>query len=452
MLADSPFTNRTAGEREAGARCPHCATTIAHGEEIVACMRCGAVHHVVCWHSQDGCGSFECAPARRLLSENRAVDLRISVDDVARVQPAPRPVVVPVSYFPGNTAARDTVQSRRWSRLAIAAVILGVAGIPLFGVPGLIAILLGSLALGGIHHTRQRGIGLAVTGILLGLADAVGWIIVIYYLNGGGGHLTISLDEFEPDADALNHMAPAIARSVRANVLVETRTGGLLGGMGIGSGVILQIENGSALIVTNRHVVDPKFAAQESTSEKGGLPDGHLQVKLIGQPTHPGRVVWIAPDGVDLALISVDVDGTGAQAATWKPKTELVIGSEVFTIGNPQHLDWSHTRGSISQLRLQKRGPRQVHVIQTDAALNPGNSGGGLYDKSGTLIGINTWTHDKRSSEGLGFAIALDSLLELDPPGVHAAHAEPAKTKEISAGQNGDKVHADEDSSDETPP
>jgi serine protease Do len=146
------------------------------------------------------------------------------------------------------------------------------------------------------------------------------------------------------------------------------------------------------------------------------------------------------------------VDGTGAQAATWKPKTELVIGSEVFTIGNPQHLDWTHTRGSISQLRLQKRGARQVHVIQTDAALNPGNSGGGLYDKSGTLIGINTWTNDKRFSEGLGFAIALDSLLELDPPGVHAAEALPTKTKEVSVGHNGDKDHADEDSSDETPP
>ena len=44
-------------------------------------------------------------------------------------------------------------------------------------VTGLIAILLGSLALGGIHHTRQRGTGLAVTGILLGLADTVGWIV-----------------------------------------------------------------------------------------------------------------------------------------------------------------------------------------------------------------------------------------------------------------------------------
>ena len=107
-----------------------------------------------------------------------------------------------------------------------------------------------------------------------------------------------------------------------------------------------------------------------------------------------------------------------------------MIGSEVFTIGNPQHLDWTHTRGSISQLRLQHRGLRQVHVIQTDAPLNPGNSGGGLYDKSGTLIGINTWTNDKRFSEGLGFAIALDTLLELDPPGVHAEKEAPAKEED----------------------
>ena len=140
-----------------------------------------------------------------------------------------------------------------------------------FGVvTGLVAILLGSLALGGIHHTRNAARGLAVTGILLGLADTVGWMFCSSFIYGGGGHLTISLDEFEPDADALNHMAPAIARSVRANALVETKIGaGLLGGMGIGSGVILQIEHGSALIVTNRHVVDPKFAGPGIDHEQG---------------------------------------------------------------------------------------------------------------------------------------------------------------------------------------
>jgi serine protease Do len=55
-------------------------------------------------------------------------------------------------------------------------------------------------------------------------------------------------------------------------------------------------------------------------------------------------------------------------------------------------------------------------VIQTQAAINPGNSGGGLYDKEGYLIGINTWTSDKSISEGIGFAIAMESLLELVPP------------------------------------
>jgi serine protease Do len=245
---------------------------------------------------------------------------------------------------------------------------------------------------------------------------------------GAGRHLAISLDEFEPDADALNHMAPAVARSARANVLVEMKSGGLLGGTSIGSGVILQIEHGSALIVTNRHVVDPKFQGQESGDEKAGLPDSELQVKLVGQLAHPGRVVWIAPGGIDLALISVEVDGTGARAAAWKPKTKLEIGSEVFTMGNPQNLVGTLTSGSISQLRLQKLGSRQVHVIQISAALNPGNSGGGLYDKSGALLGINTWISDRRFGEGqgLGFAIALDSLLELDPPGVHANAEEKA--------------------------
>jgi S1-C subfamily serine protease len=430
MLTDSPFSNRTAGDREAGARCPHCAATIAYGEEVAACMRCGAVHHVVCWQSKDGCGSFECAPARRALSGNRQPELRITVDDVARVQPPPRPVIVPASYFPGATVGHDPLEPRRWSRLAIVALIAGVAAFPLFG---LLAILLGSLALGGIHHTRQRGTGLAVTGILLGLAATLGWIFLLFFYTGGGGQRTISLDGFEPDKDALNHMAPAVARSARANVLVETKMSGLLGGTAIGSGVILQIENGSALIVTNRHVVDPKFQGQESGSEKDSLPDSNLKVKLVGQAPHPGRVVWIAPDGIDLALIRVEVDGSEARAAAWKPKTELVIGSKVFTMGNPEHLDWTLTSGSISQLRVQNLGSRQVHVIQTSAALNPGNSGGGLYDdKSGTLIGINTWIHsDKRVGEGLGFAIALDSLLELDPPGVHAAKdAAPGAEKE----------------------
>jgi S1-C subfamily serine protease len=444
MLAESPFTNRTAGDREAGARCPHCAGTIAFGEDIAACARCGAVHHVVCWQTKDGCGTFDCAPGRRILAENRPPELRVTADDVANVKPPPRPVVVPAAYFLDRSA--PAANSKKWSRLSIAALAVAVAGPGLAVLAiggtgivsalamvggilfGIVAVLLSSLALSGIHRSRKRGMWLAVAGVPLGLASTIGWICFAAYSAGLGGHLGISLDEFEPDLDALNHMAGAVARSARANVLVETKFGsGLLGGTGIGSGVILQIEHGSALIVTNRHVVDPKFAGQDSHDAKGGLPDSHLQVKLVGQSAHPGQVVWIAPEGVDLALIRVDVDGTGANAADWKPKTKLEIGSEVFTMGNPQHLDWTLTDGKISNLWYQHCGSRQVHVIQISAALNPGNSGGGLYDKSGALIGINTWTNDKRYSEGLGFAISLDSLLDLNPPEVHVAGDPPAE-------------------------
>ncbi len=56
-------------------------------------------------------------------------------------------------------------------------------------------------------------------------------------------------------------------------------------------------------------------------------------------------------------------------------------------------------------------------MIQTDAKINPGHSGGGLYDRDGYLLGINTWTtQDKRVSEGLGFSISFQSLVDLLPP------------------------------------
>jgi S1-C subfamily serine protease len=435
MLADSSFTNRFARDREAGARCPHCGGNISYGDEIAACLHCGSVHHVVCWHSHDGCGSYDCAPARRILSDNGQAALRVTVDEVTRVQPPPpRPVMMPNGCFPSGTSG-DTPQRRSWSGLAIAAFVVALAGIPLFGiVTGLVAVLLGSLALGGIDHTRRRGTGLAVTGILLGLTDSVAWIVLLGWFFtsfAGRGQVAISLDDFEPNIESLNHMAPIIARSVRANALVESTMGsGILAGTAIGSGVIMQIENGSALIVTNRHVVDPNFTGREAGGEKPALPDGKLEVKLIGQMARPGHVVWMAPDGIDLALISVEVEGNEARAALWKPKSysELKVGSVVFTIGNPEHLDWSYTRGSISQTRNLRRGLHQVHVIQTDAALNHGNSGGGLYDSdSGKLIGINTWTNDKTVSEGIGFAISLDELLELKPPGLRVADEPPPK-------------------------
>ena len=303
-------------------------------------------------------------------------------------------------------------QPPRVNKMAVAALVVGVLGIPLFGLlTGFVAILLGSLAVGTIQRTRQRGVGLAITGILLGVADMVGWLILLaVMLSQPDVHLDIQ--GFEPNEAALENLAPNVRRAMMANAWIETR-GALNVFGGIGSGVVLQINNGEALLVTNRHVVDPNFESDlgRQAGDKPGPAD--LSVRLVGQPPQVGRVVWVAPDSIDLALLTVPVAAPRVQAALWRRNFPLKVGLSVFAVGNPQGLGWTQTGGVISQLRTLRTGRRELRIIQTSAAINPGNSGGGLYTEEGLLIGIVTWTNDKRFSEGLSFAIALDELLDL---------------------------------------
>ena len=85
---------------------------------------------------------------------------------------------------------------------------------------------------------------------------------------------------------------------------------------------------------------------------------------------------------------------------------------------------------------MQQRGTRQIRIIQTDAALNHGNSGGGLYDKSGKLIGINTWIDGNQASKGLGFSISLASLLDLHPPGLRVPGKKAAEKPATKPAEN----------------
>jgi serine protease Do len=308
--------------------------------------------------------------------------------------------------------------------LAIASFVCALAGIPLFGIiTGLVAVVLAVIALGAIRVTSQRGLGLALSGLFLGLADVVGWIVLLSVMLPWGGHdfhPDLHFSELPPDLSVIQELEPALQRAMRANVVIERHTGlAALGGKAVGSGVILQISGGEALIVTNRHVVDDDFpSSRAGTSDAGHLTRlGRMSVSMLGQSQAEGRVVWLAPGQIDLALIRTKCRESGpARDAAWQRGRPMKVGATVFAIGNPYRLGWTHTQGVISQMRTQDFDLHQVRVIQTQAAINPGNSGGGLYDHDGFLLGINTWTADKSKSEGIGFAIALDSLLELAPP------------------------------------
>ena len=161
---------------------------------------------------------------------------------------------------------------------------------------------------------------------------------------------------------------------------------GGLPGMALGSGFII---DPSGLIVTNSHVVAD--AAEISVT----LHDGtRLPAKLVGSD---------AP--TDLALLKVETDKP-LTAAHWGDSESVEVGDWVVAIGNPFGLGGSVTAGILSaRARDIQQGPYDEY-LQTDAAINRGNSGGPLYDASGAVIGINTAIYSPTGgSVGIGFAI-----------------------------------------------
>lgn len=407
-----PHSYTIAGDRESGVLCPHCDVEIELGDKTLACRDCGNVQHWTCWQAADGCGAWECAPAQASSAGSGEV-LRISSEELDVARPL-APAGVPNMPF-GRTIKipYDPMQPLRWNKLAIAALVVAVIGIPGFGlVTGLVAVVLGALALVGKFSFRRKGFGLAVAAILLGIVDFVGWSVYLYSA-GGGRQAAIVLDDFDLDPAALEELSPAVNRAMKANVLIQT-DGGLFA-QGIGSGVILRIHDGRALVVTNRHVVDPSFDGGASDVPDDLSSVAGLLVKMVGQTAVAADLVWMAADGIDLALIRVPMLSVDPMSALWQRDPGVRVGDDVFAVGNPHGQGWTYTGGEVSQFRRQQIGGRNMRVIQTSAAINPGNSGGGLYSDDGRLLGINTWTNDKRVAEGLGYAISFETLLDIAP-------------------------------------
>lgn len=407
-----------AGLREDGTECPQCHAEIHAGDQTTKCPQCGNVHHWNCWSEGNGCSAYECAPSRRAAESEPAGVMRISFDELAQAKPLPpsRPVIGWTSAAPLMLGNEPLNGPRRWNKLAIATLVVAILGIPLFGlITGMVAVVLGCIALAG-HSRRMKGAIVGVLGILLGVVDVAGWTIGLMLWFGSPGVSAISINDFEQDPSALDQLPGPIGRAMKSNVLIQTPTDlAHLRGEGLGSGVVVRIKEGVAWIVTNRHVVDASFAEERATNATPTIPSVKLFVKAIGQPLTPAQLVWIAPHGIDLALVTMPVTSREIMSAVWDAQPKLTVGENVFAVGNPHGLGWTHTQGSLSQLRLQSKGQQEVRVIQTSAPINPGNSGGGLYDKDGHLLGINTWTKDKRVAEGLSFSISFHTLLPLLP-------------------------------------
>jgi S1-C subfamily serine protease len=158
-------------------------------------------------------------------------------------------------------------------------------------------------------------------------------------------------------------------------------------------------------IVTNHHVIE------------GGA---RFMVTLADGTQLDARLVGSAPDK-DLAVLKVDgIDPGRLPPLALGTSGDLVVGQSTYAIGNPFGLDQTLTTGVVSGLGrtiLAKTKRRILNVIQTDAAVNPGNSGGPLLDSAGRVIGVNTAIVSPSGAyAGIGFAVPIDTVRKIVPP------------------------------------
>lgn len=164
---------------------------------------------------------------------------------------------------------------------------------------------------------------------------------------------------------------------------------------GVGSGVVFRKDG---YIVTNNHVISNANEIIVS------LSDGRtLQGTLVG-----------TDEATDIAVVKVDA--TDLPVAEFGDSDDIVVGEPAIAIGNPMGLEFqgSVTVGVISALnRTLDLIDQRVKLLQTDAAISPGNSGGALANADGKIIGINSAKLAANGVEGMGFSIPINTVKEI---------------------------------------
>lgn len=205
----------------------------------------------------------------------------------------------------------------------------------------------------------------------------------------------------------------AIAKKVQPSIVgikVEYTVNSLFGGASnataSGSGIIVT-ENG--YILTNNHVIstasaDGFYQLSEATS---------LRVYLYNDNTPYTATVVGTDELTDLAVIKIDK--TGLTPAELGNSDSVEVGAFAMAIGNPLGFESSVTTGTVSAVNreIKDSDGRKFVLIQTDAAINAGNSGGALVNSYGQVVGINTLKLSGDDIEGIGFAIPINSTTDV---------------------------------------
>lgn len=238
--------------------------------------------------------------------------------------------------------------------------------------------------------------------------------------TGGGGSAVIyknpetgTADNGEASAPStsLEHVAAAVSDSV-VEITTEFKVQSSMFqyvSEGAGSGVIISPDG---YIVTNNHVI----TYSSSSSGMGGGSTGQvadtITIRMRNGDKYTAELIGRDADA-DIAVLKVDAQGL--TSAVIGNSDNLNVGTDVVAVGNPLgELGGTVTNGIISALdrEIDVDGVK-MNLLQTNAAVNPGNSGGGLFNMKGELIGIVNAKSSGTGVEGLGFAIPVNDAMDI---------------------------------------
>jgi putative serine protease PepD len=263
-----------------------------------------------------------------------------------------------------------------------------------------------------------------VTAALVAAAavGAGGGVTTFAALDSGEGSTTVrqlTVESSQPAASTSESLSVSEIYEEAYQAVVEITSlssqssslGGEQQAQGQGSGFVYDAEGH---IVTNDHVVE---GAEQ------------VSVRFWDGSTYDATVVGTDPS-TDLAVIKVDAPASVLKPLELGDSTQLSVGEGVVALGSPFGLEGTATSGIVSALNREMTSPNGFTIsnsIQTDAAINHGNSGGPLLNAAGQVIGVNTQIKsDSGGNDGIGFAVPSSTVAEIVPQIVSSGSVEHA--------------------------
>jgi S1-C subfamily serine protease len=242
-------------------------------------------------------------------------------------------------------------------------------------------------------------------GVAVGIGAAVDPDVrtVVTTVEQGSGAAPASFAESE-DArsiqDIYESAGPGVVQVTSTSVVSRDPFFGAQPARSLGSGFVI---DRSGRIVTNYHVV---------------ADADEVEVNFSGDDRVPARIVGSDPS-TDIAVLEIDAEARALTPLPLGDSDAVRVGDAVVAIGNPFGLDRTVTAGIVSALQREIRAPNDFtieNVIQTDAPINQGNSGGPLLNSRGQVIGVNSQisTGDNGGGNvGIGFAVPINTVKEV---------------------------------------